>query len=386
MQKFFFTWKHEFLEDFNSKSFLYFYLFYSFFLLSSFFISSSKIWDAVFYFLTLPAFFYYTDKFKNLKITISEDKLLKYLIFFLLSLPIISLLSKTDVDFRYYNYLRKDLLTVLFVITTYLYFHEVTYKYRNLLFSSIFLIAIITAIISIIDFYLNYDFYKSFNYRLFGGLGQQASANFGAFSYGILSIIALYQIIKSRLSGYRFFLFFCLVVFFILILLTKTRGIYLSLAISLIIYFILVDSFTFISKSLLSASLVILGYVFFADEITSVFLRSGDFDLDRLTGHRLEIWRDVFEQLKISPWFGYGIHSDFQMLHGPENRYHHPHSLFIGTLYYGGVVSFVLLMLFVILLFRRILQVSAKCERDFYLVLVSFVLLSVISDVPNLIT
>jgi len=77
----------------------------------------------------------------------------------------------------------------------------------------------------------------------------------------------------------------------------------------------------------------------------------GFFDKVFLRGYspfRLKLWGKLFARICDAPWFGHGLSADPRTEVLPGRILVHPHSVFIGTLLYGGVVGLLLLIAVVI--------------------------------------
>jgi O-antigen ligase len=65
-------------------------------------------------------------------------------------------------------------------------------------------------------------------------------------------------------------------------------------------------------------------------------------------GHRLQMWEQLLQRIKDAPWFGHGLTADARTTTSDGFVYIHPHSVYVGTLLYGGIVGFLLLVSVVI--------------------------------------
>ena len=65
-------------------------------------------------------------------------------------------------------------------------------------------------------------------------------------------------------------------------------------------------------------------------------------------GHRLQMWEQLIARIKDAPWFGHGLTADARTRTSEGFVYVHPHSVYLGTLLYGGIVGLSLLVSIVI--------------------------------------
>jgi O-antigen ligase len=61
-------------------------------------------------------------------------------------------------------------------------------------------------------------------------------------------------------------------------------------------------------------------------------------------GHRLQMWEQLLVRIKDAPWFGHGLTADARTTTSDGFLYIHPHSVYVGTLLYGGIVGLSLLV------------------------------------------
>ena len=64
--------------------------------------------------------------------------------------------------------------------------------------------------------------------------------------------------------------------------------------------------------------------------------------------HRLEIWEQLLVRIKDAPWFGHGLTATGRTITSDGFVYVHPHSVYVGTLLYGGIVGLSFLVAVVI--------------------------------------
>jgi O-antigen ligase len=65
-------------------------------------------------------------------------------------------------------------------------------------------------------------------------------------------------------------------------------------------------------------------------------------------GRRLMLWGKLLTRVKEAPWFGHGLTADPRTETLPGIIRIHPHSVYVGTLFYGGIVGLLLVIAVVI--------------------------------------
>jgi O-antigen ligase len=66
--------------------------------------------------------------------------------------------------------------------------------------------------------------------------------------------------------------------------------------------------------------------------------------LSRPSLYRLKLWGKLLTRIEAAPWFGHGLIADPRTEILPGRILVHPHSVFMGTLLYGGIVGLLLLI------------------------------------------
>jgi hypothetical protein len=164
-------------------------------------------------------------------------------------------------------------------------------------------------------------------------LGRLRNPVIGALSYGFAMTLAIYMLLTESRRAVKIGYMGAILVFTTAIILSGSRGVYLALIASTSIAILL--SYPS-NRKLQTLGVLTTVLIFFA--IAALFL-GPDLLFKRALSFRPEIWSEfVSRTIDSSVWIGLGMsaNSEFQM---PELLIQHPHSAFIATFYYGGIVG-----------------------------------------------
>ena len=95
---------------------------------------------------------------------------------------------------------------------------------------------------------------------------------------------------------------------------------------------------------------------------------------------RLEIWGHLLVRIENAPWFGHGLTADSRITASDGITWLHPHSVYVGTLLYGGIVGLLLLIAVVI---SAIWQGFGRARKPINLTSAIMVLYGAICIAPN---
>lgn len=95
---------------------------------------------------------------------------------------------------------------------------------------------------------------------------------------------------------------------------------------------------------------------------------------------RLEIWGNLLERIENAPWFGHGLTAASSTTASDGITWGHPHSVYVGTLLYGGIVGLLLLIAVVI---SAIWQGLGRARKPINLTSAIMVLYGAICIAPN---
>jgi hypothetical protein len=186
-------------------------------------------------------------------------------------------------------------------------------------------------------------------------LGRLSNPVIGALSYGFAVVLAAYMFLNEtrRLASAGYLA--AIVLFIVAIVLTGSRGVYLAMAAAMSIGMLLHYQgntklqVTGVAGTLLALSAA--AYFFLGPE--ALFSRALSF--------RPEIWSEFISRtITSNVWIGTGMTTDseFQL---PELLIQHPHSVFIATFYYGGLIG---LALYLALVLRAIQSLGAMRQHN----------------------
>ena len=167
-------------------------------------------------------------------------------------------------------------------------------------------------------------------------LGRLSNPVIGGLSYGFATVLAAYMFLNEtrRLASTGYLA--AIVLFIVAIVLTGSRGVYLAMAAAMSIGMLLHYQgnrklqVTGVAGTLLALSAA--AYFFLGP--AALFSRALSF--------RPEIWSEFISRtITSNVWIGTGMTTDseFQL---PELLIQHPHSVFIATFYYGGLIGLAL--------------------------------------------
>jgi len=164
-------------------------------------------------------------------------------------------------------------------------------------------------------------------------MGRLRNPVIGALSYGFAMTLAIYMLFTESSRSVKSAYLGAVLIFTTAIILTGSRGVYLALIAS--------TSMAILLRYPSNRKLQILGVittVLIFSAIAALFL-GPELLFKRALSFRPEIWSEfVSRTIDSNVWIGLGMsaNSEFSM---PELLIQHPHSAFIATFYYGGVVG-----------------------------------------------
>jgi O-antigen ligase len=187
---------------------------------------------------------------------------------------------------------------------------------------------------------------------------------------------------SQRSVGIRLFYLGLVLVSFFYILLAQSRSSLFSLVGAMIVWQLVTwllykeDKGNY-RKMLLIVFLVIVG------ASTMLFILYPEFFeqqyLSRLLS-RFQLWGKILERVKDAPWFGHGLTADPRTEYVPGKILIHPHSVWVGTLFYGGIVG---LLLFVAVLVSALWQGFGSVKQPINSVAACMVLYGALCIVPH---
>jgi O-antigen ligase len=268
------------------------------------------------------------------------------------------------------------ILTFVYCIA---YLTEELSWFANALLGAVVTAACVSSAFSIYFFY-SLDYQPLDEHRLFalGGLSNPVRS---AISYGAALTLAVSQLAACRERVLGLLLAVMAIILLVAIGLTGTRSVWIGLfvAICALLYIAptsarrrVITIATFAGVCML---LSIAGYIYgYADAITS-----------RALSFRPEIWTATIGEWLSGNWLlGAGMQATID-LRIPPNEFAHPHSLYLSTLYYGGLIGLALLILLIGKLLWVLVRVADPILRVQTLPLLLFGLTTLLFDGNRLI-
>ena len=237
----------------------------------------------------------------------------------------------------------------------------------------------IVAIANFVSFYRQHPFPFT---RLFGyGLLQNP---FKASSlYGIAFIACMYLILHQRSLGMQLFYLGLLLISSSYILLAQSRSTLLSLIIAMIAWQLSAWLLHEEDRRNHRKQLLILIVLISAASAVFFMLYPGFFDealIREYSTGRFKLWGKILVRVKQAPWFGHGLTADPRTESWPGSIKVHPHSVYVGTLLYGGIVG---LLSFIAVVISALWQGFGRARQSINLVAACMVLYGTVCIIPN---
>ncbi len=206
-------------------------------------------------------------------------------------------------------------------------------KFIDYLFVSLFWVAVITAIASILWFYSKHSFPKD-RLRFIGDQVQNEVV--GANVYGMVTLVCFFHILKIKESYVWIYAAFNLVILFS-VFLTQSRGPVGALLITCLIGAALTRNTKLFGAVL---GIILLGLIMFLsiEELREMITVRG-------FSYRLEVWQQILSRIKASPFFGEGIFTENTFIMTDGFKMYHPHNVYLATTLYGGLIGLFLLLI-----------------------------------------
>lgn len=213
--------------------------------------------------------------------------------------------------------------------------------------------ATISSIYSIFLYFLLPDYQPLIEKRLYS-LGRLHNPVIAALSYGMAATVCI-SCLLIHSGRVRVLWIICLAILLLAITLTETRSVWAGLMVSIPVAVFLQDSLS--SRRKLAIVGTALGAMFLLAIIT---WQAGFWDevLHRATSFRPEIWLTTIQNtLSTNVFFGNGIATSSKLIIAGTS-FQHPHSLYIATFFYGGMVGLGLLLLLIGRTFFEVMKIE----------------------------
>jgi hypothetical protein len=198
--------------------------------------------------------------------------------------------------------------------------------------SLIVLAAFVSGIYSI---YLHFSLpeYQPLPEQRMYAMGRLSNPVIGALSYGFAMTLAIYMLLTESRRSAKIGYLGAILIFITAVILTGSRGVYLALIAS--------TSMAIFIRYPSNRKLQVLGVittVLIFSTIAALFL-GPELLFKRALSFRPEIWSEfVTRAIYSNVWIGLGMSANSEFLM-PELLIQHPHSAFVATFYYGGIVG-----------------------------------------------
>ena len=343
--------------------------------ISLFFLLPYSNWHDIYFYvvIVLPFIFLINKKFI---LTLFNSKIYISIISFIFYMWLSTFWSEnTSINeiLRYGRYSFSLLIFVsLFIIlsTTMNDFILKVYKY-------IIISAGIGAFISIIWFYHTNDF--NFNNRLLVFFGRHESPVLASSTYGVVLVLS-FSLKKywSNQNKLKVISYISVIIIMSSILLSQSRGPILALYITFLLFTIYNKNNIMTSLLLIIPLLIYTVYVYFDVEFGTTISRG--------LSYRFDMFYTVIEKAKDQIICGHGLLAKENIVISNGLPFLHPHSAYLSTFFYGGIVGIVFLFILLFLCFIEA-TISLIYEKDSMTIgVLLFTCLSIISDTNKLVT
>jgi len=183
------------------------------------------------------------------------------------------------------------------------------------------------------------------NARL-SGFGQLKNSIMASSVYGIVAIVCTYIFQQQRTVKMKLLYLGMLLVLLLYMLFTQSRGPLLACGVTILAWS-LIGGFSYKEGDHGHRNNLLLLLLIISAAIAAMFILYPDFfktHIFRGTSYRQEIWGQSLLQAKNAPFFGHGLTADTLMIMSDGAKILHHHSVYMTTLFYGGIVGLLLLI------------------------------------------
>ena len=258
--------------------------------------------------------------------------------------------------------------------------------YPNFLQRLIVILCWAVATFAVVYMILYYTQHPFPNNRL-RGFGQLYNPIMASCVYGIVFIACMYLFQQQHTRKMKLLYLGMAVVLFLYMLLTQSRGPLLACGITILGWLIL-ESFSHKEGKHSQRNKFFLFFLVTSATVVVLFILYPDFfksRLFRVTSDRIEIWGHGLSQAWDAPYFGRGLNTDTRIIlsSGEENL--HYHSVFLSTLFYGGIVGLLLLTVLIGLAIRQAFTRTGELQKFLLTCMLLFGALCMVTDGKTLI-
>jgi len=178
------------------------------------------------------------------------------------------------------------------------------------------------------------------------GFGQLKNPIMASSVYGIVAIVCTYLFQQQRTVKMKLLYLGILLVLLLYMLLTQSRGPLLAYGVTILAWSLTGD-FSYKEGNHGYRNNFLLHLLIILAAMAAMFILYPDFfkvHIFRGTSYRLEIWEQSLLLTKDAPFFGHGLTADTQLIMSDGAKILHHHSVYMTTLFYGGIVGLLLLI------------------------------------------
>ncbi len=280
--------------------------------------------------------------------------------------------------------LAKTVLTALFLVLAFAFFKVSENTERYLRYTTWW--TLIGSLASIGNYFGNHK-----EWLRLAPLAQAHNPILGANIYGLFSLFALYRLLKAPLRHEKVIAGLALTGSAMLIVLTQSKGPLIAVLFS---YLLMAIIFLCKTRKYWMMALLLLALPLIATATMQAQMpqsptkdRSYIENLAaRGLSYRPQIWAYTLHKIAEHPLFGHGLGAPFEMFVAPGVAVRHPHNLYLATLYYTGIIGFLLEMGLFAIMIRAIAHDPNTEWKKLASVIVLYMMLSMASDVVRLVT
>lgn len=286
----------------------------------------------------------------------------------------------------YFEYLHVTFFLIITILISYIISNQVSKNELNA--KSLFLSFVYSGIIAILVSFINSE--GDFRRLTLGGLSRiddgsvRQLANIIGLSFVVLIVVMAAKWSKTQniqTKQYFFYLFLCLILFLGL-LMTNSRGVIFAVAISSIFSVLISDKVNIkmmfkkyfrllIVLSLLFLCLIpIISFIGLDSSLELLSERTNEEGLEGGLDVRLSIWVAGLSNMSfIQVLFGHGT-SSFKFLASQSGLDYYSHSVFVGIFSDAGLIAFLALILFMILIIVNIINKKTYIALPIFLYMI----------------
>lgn len=339
-----------------------------FFLLSGFLLPSNPAWAFPFYALVIPLFILVTARSR------ADLPCPKTLVFFLLTVGWFGLTifwGEHPDTRRTYKYVNAAFSNSIYLLVSFWLFTGVLLpRFCMISFARLF-----TAM-CLVNVLISFLFYDWSTWERLSGYAETRHPILGGYIVSLAIPMAL-LVFDRRAQRYdRLFSVLALLSFITFVFLTGSRGAWLTGTAALCGYIIVRIRSAWLPMILGLCGLTVGTAIQFGG------LHS-DFFVEQLSrnSYRLPIWKDTLTHVLERPFLGYGVQSKLIL----AEQFNFPHSLYVSSLYYGGVFGLLALLGSFFCGARAVFHMKETSEKAFSLSLLSVPLVGGLTDMGQLI-